>query len=261
MVAELCRQAFFCSCLVLDKIVPARGVPVLLYHSIDESGSPASVSPTHFAEQMNYLARGGWVSISIDQLVASIQSQSLPKKRLVITFDDGFQNVITEALPVLESLGFTATVFAATGYIGGRNSYVKSRMPDLPMLTWQELRILKEHGWQIESHGHSHTDLPLLNSAQLHSELQISREQIQKEVGVCPRHFCYPRGKYTPSIEDTMREAGYESSMSVQAGLATTRSNLWRLERLWVSDTTLLHFRALLTQPYCWCAAFLRSLQ
>jgi len=240
--------------------MPPRGVPVLLYHSIDGSKSSSSVAPATFALQMAYLKRACWNTITVDVLLESIRRGQLPKKCVVITFDDGFRNALTEALPVLGKLGFTATVFAATGFIGGRNTYIKRAMPEQQMLSWHELRMLASAGWQIESHGQTHTDLPLLAHEQVLSELVNSRAEIERLVGVRPSHFCYPRGKYTQPIVDSVCKIGYRSAMSLRAGLVTKKSNPWLLERLWVVDTSLLHFRALLTQPYSWFARLRRRM-
>ena len=254
-IKKLFRNIFFASCVALDKFVPSRGVPILLYHSLDESGFPISTTPKNFARQMGYLAKRGWFTITLDELLEAMRKGMMPKKRFTITFDDGFRNVLTEALPVLATFGFTATVFIATEYVGKTNSFVTSHMPGLPMLTWDDAKILKNAGWRIESHGHTHTNLPQLDMPKVYWELQISRDWLEKHAGVRAKHFCYPRGKHTPEVVRAVCDAEYKSACSLRVGLAQISSNPWLLERLPINDrVTPLHFRALLTEPYSWFA-------
>lgn len=258
---KLLRNLFFASCVALDKLVPSRGVPILLYHSIDESGFPISTLPKNFASQMAYMARHGWFTITIDELLVGMHSGTMPKKRFVVTFDDGFRNVLTEALPVLQAFGFTATVFIATEYVGRTNSFVTSRMPELPMLNWEDIQTLKRAGLQIESHGHTHANLPQLEASKVHWELQVSRDWLEKHAGVRAMHFCYPRGKYAPRVVRAVRDAEYRSACSLRVGLVRASSHAWLLERLPINDrVTYAHFCALLTEPYSWFAAVRRFL-
>lgn len=240
--------------------MPPRGVPILLYHSIDTSGSPISVSPQNFAWQMGWLAKNGWFTMTLDELLQLMKANRMPKKRVVITFDDGFRNNLTEALPALSAFGFTATVFVATETVGRTNSFVTSRMPQFPMLGWEDLRKLAEAGWQIESHGHTHTNLPQLDYSELCWELQISRDWLQKQTGVYANHFCYPRGKFNETVLHAVQDAQYKSACSLRVGLVKTTSNPWTLERLAINDrVTPMHFKALLSEPYSQFAALRRS--
>lgn len=249
------RKILFTACVVLDKIIPSGGVPILLYHSIDASGSPISVSPQNFAWQMSYLAKRGWFTMTLDELIQLKRAHRLPKKRFIITFDDGFRNILTEGLPVLQAFGFTATVYIATEYVGRTNGFVTARMPSLPMVTWDDIRALADAAWRIESHGHTHTNLPQLDRSKVLWELQISKDHLDKKADVRAKHFCYPRGKYTENIVRAVEEAGYASAASLRVGKVREASNPWLLERLPVNDrVTPLHFSALLTEPYSWFA-------
>jgi len=254
------RNVFFGSCVFLDRFILQRGVPVFLYHSIDTTGSPISTHPESFRWQMRHLFERGWRSMSLDELLEALKSRRLPKKRFVITFDDGFKNLLTDALPILKEFGFTATVYLATEFVGRSNSYVKVRMPSLPMLSWHDLEVLRDAGWSVESHGHTHRNLPGLEMPQVHWELAVSRDHIKRNLGSDARHFCYPRGRYTPQVIAAVRAARYTSAASFRSGLVHVSSNPFLLERLPINDrATPLHFRALLTEPYSWFSALRRG--
>lgn len=257
---QLAKKVFFSCCVLCNRLISQRGVPVFLYHSIDATGSPISTHPDNFHWQMRYLYGRGWRTMRLDELLDALKSRRLPKKRFVITFDDGFKNLLTAALPVLKEFGFTATVYLATEFVGRTNSYVKVVMPSLPMLSWDDLRILRGTGWDIESHGHTHRNLTDLDMSQAHWELAVSRDHIRKNLGVIPKHFCYPRGRYSMPVVGAVRAAGYQSAASFRSGLVRPSSNPWLLERLPVNDrATPLHFRALLTEPYAWITALRRG--
>lgn len=256
------KKAFFVFCVTLDRLLFKRGIPIFLYHSIDETGSPISTHPENFRWQMQYLAKRGWSTMRLGELIAAMQSGHLPQKRFVVTFDDGFQNLHTVALPILKELGFSATVYLATEFVSRSNSFVRVIMPELPMLTWEDLKALQKEGWDIESHGHTHINLPDLELSRLHWELTISREHIRQHLGTEARHFCYPRGRYSREVVAAVKAAGYESAASFRSGLAHARSNPWLLSRLPINDrATPLHFRALLTEPYSWFSVARRFLR
>ncbi|MDP3963234.1 MAG: polysaccharide deacetylase family protein, partial [bacterium] len=243
------------------KFVPSRGVPILLYHSLDNSGSPISTSPQNFAWQMAYMAKHGWFTMTLDELVQLMRVGRMPHKRFIVTFDDGFRNVLTEGLPVLTAFGFTATVYVATEYVGRTNSFVSVRMPELPMLSWDDIRKLRDASWRIESHGHTHTNFPQLERSKVYWELQISRDHIERETDLRVKHFCYPRGKHTPQVIRAVKDVSYDSAASLRVGMVRQNSDPWLLERLAVNDrVTPLHFRALLSEPYSWFAVVRRTL-
>lgn len=251
---KLFRNAFFAFCVALDRFIPSRGVPIFVYHSLDASGSSISVTPQRFAQQMGYMAKHGWFTTTLDELTECLRKgHRLPKRRFLVTFDDGFRNALTEALPVLQTFGFTAAVYLSTDFIGRTNSFVTVQMPQYPMLSWDDVKMLKNAGWSIESHGHTHANLPELTPAGIRWELRVSRDQIKKYVDVFARHFCYPRGKYSRAVRQMVREAGYRSAAAFTGGCVRSISDRWALERLPVNDrVNSLHFRALLTTPYGW---------
>lgn len=246
---------FFWACVALNRFLPQRGVPILLYHSLDESGSLISTHPENFQWQMHYLHQRGWRTLRLDELLDAHRAGALPRKRFVVTFDDGFQNVLAVGRAILGQYNFTAAVYLATDFVGGSNAFATIAMPRLPMLSWQEARMLREAGWDIGSHGCTHRNLTELSESEVRRELHSSYQAIAENLGAPVRHFCYPRGRHTPGIARAVEEAGYRSAVSLKRGLVHPSSNPWMLERLPVNDRVMpWHFQALLTESYSWFA-------
>jgi len=166
---------------------------ILTYHSLDDSGSPISVSPGRFRRQMGWLESEGVRVVPLDEL--RDLPDSLPA--VALTFDDGIDNLLTEGLPILEDLGWLATVFVVTRKVGGNNSWrggSRSGVPTLPLLDWDSLGSLGARGWGIGSHSRHHPRLTRVNDAELEAELEGAAEDITAALGVRPRWFAYPYG-------------------------------------------------------------------
>ncbi len=99
-------------------------IPILTYHSIDNSGSVISTTPERFRSQMQYLSDSSFNVISLNEIATCIrEKQPFPSRSLAITFDDGFKNNYDIAYPVLKEYGFSAIIFLVTGYCGRNNRW------------------------------------------------------------------------------------------------------------------------------------------
>src|SRR5437899_7761703 len=116
----------------------------------------------------------------------------------VITFDDGYADNFTRALPILEKFGIPATVFVVTKDIGRSNVVWEEASEDLPadLLTWDMLRRLEAHGWEIGSHAHEHIHLERCDWSEQRAAITGSIEAIKKNLGAPPVSFAYPYGSY-----------------------------------------------------------------
>lgn len=163
---------------------------ILTYHSLDDSGSVISVAPDVFARQMQSLADAGIPVVPLGEL------RDGPAPRLAITFDDGYRNLLDHAVPVLERLGFPATVFAVSDWCGRDSGWPSQppAVPRRPLLDWDALRAMSRGGWLVGSHTRSHPALPQVNDAALEGELADSRARLEQELGVPVRSFAYPYG-------------------------------------------------------------------
>ena len=190
-------------------------VPILVYHNIaPQAKGRLIIAQKSFEEQMRYLKAQGFRVVSLKELLEffSLQRQ-LPRKSLVLTFDDGYKSFLQYAYPVLKELGFTATLFVYTDYIGtGGNA-----------LSWADLKKLAAEGFQIEGHSKSHGDLrrttaePAQEYAKrLSTELNQPREQFLKNLGSYPATLAYPFGRQDDNVVQKTKEAGYVAGFTVR---------------------------------------------
>ena len=209
-------------------------VPILLYHRVtDQTGSYRyAVTVSDFKAQMKLLAGQGYKTLTISELVSVIrEGGNLPRKAVVITFDDGFLDVYENAFPVLQEYGFKATVYMITGVLETKLSYGYMQTP--------ELQELAAAGWEIGSHSVSHSDLKT-STLGMGSELTKSRTDLESRLGIEVRTFAYPFAAANSWIEDQVEKQGYDSAVGVGAFNRHTLRSLYYLSRREVYHSTSL---------------------
>lgn len=187
---------------------------VLMYHSIGPTADDpyqVTVSPRRLAAQLALLARLGLRGCSMRELLAE------PGPRKVgLTFDDGYRDFATAALPLLTAHGCTATVYALAGRLGGDNGW-EGTGPRKPLLTAAELRAVAAAGMEIGSHGLLHRHLTGLSAQDLKAEVVESRAVLENRLQVPVTGFCYPYGDCGPRELDAVEAAGYAYAAAVGA--------------------------------------------
>jgi peptidoglycan/xylan/chitin deacetylase (PgdA/CDA1 family) len=136
----------------------------------------------------------------------------------VVTFDDGYADNFTHALPILERLRVPATIFVVTNDLGRRNVVWDEAGEDLPadLLTWKMLRQLVRRGWEIGSHAHEHIHLERYNEAEQAITIRTSVEAIADKLGVRPVSFAYPYGSYDQSTKEILKTAGIKHAVTIK---------------------------------------------
>ncbi|NGO48935.1 polysaccharide deacetylase family protein [Streptomyces sp. YC419] len=215
-------------------------MPILMYHAVstvpNEATRALSVAPEAFAEQMALLDNRGFTPVNTAQLAHSWRSGSpLPKRPVLVTFDDGYEGVHRHALPVLTKHGFAATLFVSTGWL--RGSYDTGGALDT-MLDWDQVRELADADVEIGGHSHTHPQLDQLTDEALWSELLRCKEIIADELGSRPASFAYPYGYSSRRVRRTVREAGFAQSLAVGNRLANRRQGPYALQRVTVRRST-----------------------
>ena len=187
--------------------------PVLCYHRI---GGPLELGVTRvgrsvFARQMTALARAGWRTLSLDQFSKPLTSHLSPLTFL-LTFDDGYASLAEHAYPILVDLGFTATTFLITDYVGKTNDWdVRYTWSRLPHLTWRQIEQWRARGFHFASHGATHRRLTWLAGEEVATELGRSREQLVERLGPDGgTAIAYPFGAVDERVVECARAAGYE---------------------------------------------------
>ncbi len=246
---------------LIGLVYRAGGVPILCYHSIDDSGSVLSVSEVLFRRQMNHLKTHGYRTMPLPMLChALVERQPLPPKTVVLTFDDGFRNSHSVVLPTLKRLGFTATVFVVTRHIGSRLAWIRTDdVPDLELASWDEITEMSEAGLDIQSHSVTHPNLCHLKFEQVREEIQASKEEIEQRLGKAVTLFAYPYGEFTPEIERVVEELGFVGAVTLAVGRTRSGDAPFSLKRMNVTEvsrvsdgTRMLFFRCCVSGTASW---------
>ena len=223
-----------------------RSVPVLMYHSISDDAEETvqpyyrlATSPRRFAEQMQWLNHSGFQGVSLEAALAALVGEDLGRRTPVaITFDDGFRDFYTEARPVLQRYGFTATMHLPTDFIGTP----RKRFCDRECLTWNEVRELRAQGVRFGSHTASHPKLHEISWTAIGNELAWSKTRIEQELGEAITGFAYPYAfpqedwRFLERFADLLRGQGYRNCVTTVVGRVRAQDDLFRLKRLPVNS-------------------------
>ena len=197
-------------------------VLVLCYHGVsDRWPSSLAVTPEQLEQQLRFLVRRGYRGTTFEQAVTSPPAA----RTLAVTFDDGYRSVLTHALPVLESLGVPGTVFVVSDFVGqerpmswpGISEWIGTPHEDeLVSLTWDELGLLRDAGWEVGSHTRSHPRLSRLDDAPLRVELHESRITCEERLGSCTT-LALPYGDGDARVVASAVAAGYAAVAGLPA--------------------------------------------
>jgi len=218
--------------------VPA--VPILMYHKVAPVNPRATtkghyVSPRLFAKQMAMLATRGYVPISL----SALQCGKVSEKSIVITFDDGYENFFTNALPVLVRHGFPATVFLVANAIGKTNRW-DADLGDVEerLMCVSQIKEAMAVGAEFGSHTLDHADLAKVSKDEAWRQIDGSRKVLQDKLGTDISTFCYPYGHKTPEVRDMVPAAGYSLACSTEKGANTEDTDPFALKRVNVRRDT-----------------------
>lgn len=222
-------------------------IPILMYHQVDKEppkGSPMRglvVSPQTFTRQMAAMKALGFSGKSMGDLMPYLAGEKRGKV-FGITFDDGYENNLRCALPVLKRYGFTSTCYVVANQVGKTNGWDKERgVKQVPLMTAEELQAWVDAGQEVGSHTLNHANLGILSEAEQAIEIGQSKVQlealIRQKAGV--QHFCYPYGGLNKTAVQSVKTAGYLTATTTVRGRAVAGlSDDLLLPRVLVSRTT-----------------------
>jgi len=213
-------------------------VPVLCYHRFGQypPQDPYFVTQDEFRRQLSIIKEEGYTPILVSEWEAGLAGrQALPAKPLLITLDDGYRDVLTNALPILKEFGYTATLFVYPVFVGSKNG-----------LTVEQLKTLRAEGWEIGSHSYTHPKLtkyePNETSAKyakrLAWELADSRKKLQGWLDAPVDHLAYPYGLWNQTVADAARAAGYTMMFTVDQGTNAADTPRDQFKRIMICHNT-----------------------
>jgi peptidoglycan/xylan/chitin deacetylase (PgdA/CDA1 family) len=217
--------------------VNSPAIPILMYHLVAPR-PPAgfvkyTVTPKAFSAQMSWLRIAGYHPVTIDDWLQYRRDGSgMPSRPVIITFDDGFQDCFTYALPILRTYRYPAIFFVVAGLVGQTSQWVGKPELNLRLMDWDMVIRLRELGFECGSHTISHPHLPDLSVEDCRRELSYSRYLLEERLSRPVRHLAYPWGSYNEVVRGLAESVGYASASTTQIGISMTSDDPMTLRRV-----------------------------
>jgi peptidoglycan/xylan/chitin deacetylase (PgdA/CDA1 family) len=204
-------------------------VPIVMYHHVgllpanaDVLRRDLTVSPAVFAQTLDYLAEQKIETVTMAEVFDHfVGGPSLPKKSIVLTFDDGYDDNYDHAFRLLQERGMVGTFFITTDFVE-RPGY----------LTWAQIIEMAEAGMEIAAHSANHADFTKIGPSELRRQLMEPKQMLEEAVGRPVRFLAYPAGKYNPAVMAASRAAGYQAAVTVLHGTRHTPTQAFELRRV-----------------------------
>lgn len=243
----------------------AYSVPVLMYQHVTPSGGLFNTSPQNFEDQLMWLSRHGYRSLTTDEFAAHLKGEHALEKSVLITFDHGYLDNWVHAYPLLKKYGYKAVVFLVTSWVsdGPLRSHggQPQPAPDTPehfecerrieqgdfdsvMLRWNEILAMQESGL-IEFHHHAHMNVRATKSDSAHDSstlseaLKQSRLALRDHLGSVSEHLCLPEGHFDTNLINVAQQSGFKYLYtSDEFGMNTTGHDPLHIHRFAVLNNT-----------------------
>jgi peptidoglycan/xylan/chitin deacetylase (PgdA/CDA1 family) len=221
-------------------------IPILVYHQIAEAppkGAPyrsLCVAPADFSRQMRFMRLLGYRGLSMGQLLPYLRGEKRGKV-FGITFDDGFENNLIYAAPVLQKLDFSSTCYAVSQCLGQTNVWDQSvGIAQVPLMTAAQLRQWVASGQEVGAHTRHHVHLNALDPEASRLEIAQCKAELEAASTSPVLHFCYPYGEYGAEHAAIARDAGYLTSTTTERSRCTQQEKMLELPRVPVVRRTSL---------------------
>ena len=203
-------------------------IPILMYHQIAEpEENNLYLSPENFRSQLDWLDSHGFTGISMEALYEHwVLQKPLPENPIVLSFDDGYLPMYTEAMPRIREKGWSATFYMISDAVNNPAEFMSA----------EQLAEMCDSGMEIGSHTVHHSDLAIIDRERAAAELADSRAAIEAMTGRPCTAFCYPSGKYDDELAAMCAECGYHTAVTTQGGVAGVDSPLYLLPRIRISS-------------------------
>lgn len=226
IVAKLCRTMY----------PRLSGASVLCYHSVGENGARFTLTATEFEKQIAYIASHYQV-ILLSELVNRLENGESVQGCVCITFDDGYHDNYTVALPILEKYSVPASVFVITSLMGKTNMH--SSGVSIPLMSESNLEEARVRGLEILPHTHTHRDSRELSPSEYQDEFDTSHAELENVLqGVVPRILAYPKGRSNEQVQQWLATHRWSAAVGTRGGIVSEYSPRYDLERNGIRNTT-----------------------
>jgi len=209
-------------------------VPIVVYHSVrphikgeSEYQDVYDITPELLEKQLEYLRENNFTTITFKMLADYFDNKiSLPKKPVILSFDDSWHNQYEYAFPVLKEFNATGTFFVFTNSLNHGNH-----------MTLSEVKELRDAGMEIGSHTKTHPYLDeVVDPDALKNEVANSKEILRLDLGVMIDTFAYPFGEHASSSIEAVKRAGYRTGRTLQKGTLQKESERYTLPAFLTTD-------------------------
>jgi peptidoglycan/xylan/chitin deacetylase (PgdA/CDA1 family) len=257
-----------------------QALPILMYHHVSSAPGLVTLAPETFRRHMAALANAGWRGAGLDEVEKFFRGEQLPERTCIITFDDGYLDNFLNAHPILSEYGLKAVLFVVTGWVGDgpvRSSVertldhtecvkqVRAGQPDGAMVRWSEIEEMQSAGtFEFHSHTDTHTrwdrDVtdPVRRKDALACDLAQSRATLQRRLGCCSRHLCWPQGYYDRDYISIAQSCGFDHLYTTEIKVNVPSTPVSQIGRFvakekdgkWLLSRTRMYARPLLGAIY-----------
>ncbi len=221
-------------------------IPILVYHQIDQAppkGAPFRslyVSPAAFSRQMRWLSLLGYQGLSMSALMPYLRGERQGKV-VGITFDDGYLNNLTNALPVLMRHGFSSTCYCVSQGLGQTNVWDREQgIAQTPLMDAVQVRQWVDGGQEVGAHTRTHVNLTACTDDLAEAEISLSKIELSACISERVEHFCYPYGHHRSNHVQMVQQAGFATATTTQRGRVSQGADLYQLPRVPVLRSTTL---------------------
>ncbi|WP_051348435.1 polysaccharide deacetylase family protein [Peribacillus kribbensis] len=219
-------------------------IPVMLYHVVKPETDPANpyqYNLSEFKKEMAYLHQQGYRTLTMKQYFNILDHKaSMPKKPILLTFDDNSSDFYQYILPVLKEYGMKATEFTVSSWINGSWNMTASQM----------LEIM-DNGINIQNHSVTHSFMADLSKEQQYAEVNNAAAALRDLTGQKPQAFAYPYGNYNTDTIAVLKESGIKGAFKVGGGISNDASSRYELPRIiMLQEHTLTDFIRMVNTGY-----------
>lgn len=235
-----------------------RSIRVLMYHRVvnNRALSRKYWSCLHiddFRKQLELLDRWGFTPITFNDYRLFLQKElNLPRKPVVLTFDDGYLDTYEIAYPIMQEYGVRAVLFVLGDQKIRTNFWDRHLdLPEAPLMDRHHIVELHEAGFEIGSHSLTHAKLTMLSEDGVWEQISRSRILLEILLNAPVLSFCYPYGMVNPMIKKMVSYAGFDLACSVASGPASFGDDVYEIRRTTVCNNTgSLGFALRLLTPF-----------
>ncbi|CAQ89427.1 polysaccharide deacetylase family protein [Escherichia fergusonii] len=261
-------------------MLKAKNLPVLMYHHVSNCPGLVTLSPKTFREQMKWLADHKWKTVTSDEIEYFYEGGELPRKSVMLTFDDGYLDNWFQVYPVLKEFNLKAHIFLIAGLIGDgpirsfqKREYshqdceqiINKDNADDVMLRWSEVDVMLSSGLvEFHIHTHSHIRWDKMYSYReeqcqyLKQDILESRKVFLDKIGKCSKHFCWPEGYYNSDYIKVAEELGFSYLYTTERRMNNRTNGTLRLGR--ISTKEREHSAWLKRRLFCYTTPLFSSL-